>query len=203
MKQGKYDKYFISETRPNLFHPQTRNRQSEFPWINYPISIDQEADGKVKGAFWFEPNIIVRAMPPGKPGETGGRPHYHDFDEYLLLLGLDPNNLADLGGEVEFWMGDGDDAEKHIITKTTAVFVPRGMLHLPMFIRRVDRPFGFIGVANTVYYHYTGFSNDPRHSQKMMFDEIIEYTAGGQKHTITKSQSDYLEYMMNAMRPQE
>ncbi len=58
-------------------------------------------------------------------------------------------------------MGDGDDAEKHIIVKTTAVLIPRGVLHLPVIIRRVDRPFGFIRVANAIY--FTSFSNDPRH----------------------------------------
>ena len=48
----------------------------------------------------------------------------------------------------EIWL----DGEKHIITKTALVFVPAGMKHCPLILRRVDRPiFHFTTVTG---HHY-------------------------------------------------
>jgi hypothetical protein len=40
------------------------------------------------------------------PRELPGA-HSHPFDEIVLLIGSNPRNLRDLGGEVEWWMGSG------------------------------------------------------------------------------------------------
>lgn len=67
-------------------------------------------------------------------------PHTHECDEVFLFLGSNPRDADDLGAEVEFWMGEEEEREKIIINTSTCVFVPGGVLHLPLFFRKVERP---------------------------------------------------------------
>ncbi|MEM2320399.1 MAG: hypothetical protein QXS79_00720 [Candidatus Bathyarchaeia archaeon] len=78
-----------------------------------------------------------------KEGEiiARGWPMYHTADEIFLFIGTDPENPLDLGGEVEFWLGCGEDAEKYIITKPTCIHIPAGLVHAPIVFRNVRRPF--------------------------------------------------------------
>jgi len=41
-----------------------------------------------------------------------------------------------MGAEVELWLED----EKHIITRSSLVFIPAGMKHCPLTFLRVDKP---------------------------------------------------------------
>ena len=189
MKTGKFDKYFITETPPNPLHPQTRNKVSDFPWRNLPISVNGELDGTLPGAFWIEPNIVMRTNEGGP--ETGTKPHVHDFDEYLLFMSFNPDDTENLGGEVELWM----EEEKHIFTKTTLVFIPRGLYHCPLYIRKVDRPFGFIAIANTPKYFHRGFSEDLKYKDYITLDEITTVELGGKKTQITKTFTEYLQWI--------
>ncbi len=196
---GKYDRYFITDTPPNPVHPETRNKISNFAWVQYPFCVVDEEHGRVPGAFWLEPNIVVR---PDKIGEDqgahqgSGRPHRHIYDEYLLFLSLDPNNMGDLGGEVELWMDD----EKHMITRSTAVFIPRGMWHAPLIMRKVDRPYLFIAIANTLRYSHFGYSENPKYKNEKVLDEITDVTLGGNKYQITASFMEHMAYMMDKFR---
>jgi len=70
-----------------------------------------------------------------------GWPMYHTADEIFLFFGTDPENPSDLGGEVEMWLGQGEDAEKYIITKPTCIHIPAGLVHAPLVFRNVRRPF--------------------------------------------------------------
>jgi hypothetical protein len=67
-------------------------------------------------------------------------PHKHDCDEIFLFVGNNPDSTDDLGAEVEFWMGEGHDTERISITTSAWVFVPGGLLHLPLFFKKVERP---------------------------------------------------------------
>jgi len=141
MEHNKYGKYFITETPPNPGMPDNRTKGNTVPWEN-SLYISEELNGKVPGAFYLETNMVLR---------TGtidllSKSHSHSFDEYLMFLGTNPEDQLDLGGEVEFWLG----GEKHMITRTCAVFVPAGLDHCPVYFRRVDRPFMFITSGNTL-----------------------------------------------------
>ena len=67
---------------------------------------------------------------------TESEAHTHDSDEIIGFFGNNPEDPYDLGGEIEFWLED----EKHIITRSCLLFVPAGMKHCPLILRRVDRP---------------------------------------------------------------
>ena len=96
----------------------------------------------------LEPPIFKGSAPGGLEG--GG--HAHDFDELFLFIGTDPHDTLNLGGEVEFWLGEGNEAEKFTITKATGEWVPGGMVHNPHYFRRVDRPFLMVVIAMTPDY---------------------------------------------------
>jgi len=74
--------------------------------------------------------------------------HTHPFDEVIAFFGTNREDPQDLCGEVEVWLED----EKHILTKSFLVFVPKGMKHCPLIVRRVDRPiFHFLTVIGSRY----------------------------------------------------
>lgn len=69
--------------------------------------------------------------------------HDHDYDELLMFLGNDPENVGDLGGEVYLDI----EGERHVLTTTSTVFIPAGTKHCPLGFNRVTRPFRFIAVC--------------------------------------------------------
>jgi len=75
------------------------------------------------------------------------RIHSHDFPEMLCFIGGDPENMYDLGGEVEVTLGE--EAEKHVITRGCVVSIPSGLTHCPITFTRVDRPIVFLEVSLT------------------------------------------------------
>ena len=76
-------------------------------------------------------------------------PHVHpDYDEALIFLSLDQENLTDLHGEADFCFGEeGEDQEHYSVTKAAAMLQPRGVYHLPLTFRRVDKPMIFISLS--------------------------------------------------------
>ncbi len=73
-----------------------------------------------------------------KPGEIvmEGKSHSHAFDEVVTVFGTNPEDPQDLCGEVEFWLDD----EKYTLTKSSIIYVPKGLKHCPMIFRNVKRP---------------------------------------------------------------
>jgi hypothetical protein len=72
----------------------------------------------------------------------GHGPHSHPVPEVLVALGADPEHPADLGAEFEMYMGE--EMEKHVITKSTLIYVPENTVHCPFTITKLTRPFLFI-----------------------------------------------------------
>jgi hypothetical protein len=75
-------------------------------------------------------------------------PHSHDFDEIIGFAGSNRNHPRDLGGEIEFYMGD----EKHTITKSCLIFIPRGVKHCPVVLKRIDTPIFMFEAGNNMSY---------------------------------------------------
>ena len=145
MNTSKYGQFVITDTPKNMAHPGHSNM----------IWIWDELKGTVKGAFYLECDLVTQKDTEGPKY----KPHNHDFDEYLVFLGTNPADPSDLGGEVEIWLGD---EEKHTLTKSCAVFVPRGVYHTPLIFKRVDRPIMMVRTGNTVKYRHLSYSKHPR-----------------------------------------
>ncbi len=67
-------------------------------------------------------------------------PHKHDYAEIFMFLGTDARNTADLGAEVEFWLGEGESRDSVIVTTSSSIYVPPGLAHFPQIWRNVVRP---------------------------------------------------------------
>jgi hypothetical protein len=144
MAEAKYAKYVIEglKTTPGRVNLQHKgNRLNSFVWseVWYP-------ETKV----WVEMDLIYK---PG--GVMGGgvevrnpegeviqvlMTHKHTIDELFLYFGTNPKDPESLGGEYEFWLGGGEEAEKYVFTKNTAVYCPAGVYHNPNRATRVDNP---------------------------------------------------------------
>jgi hypothetical protein len=130
MMESKYGKYFISEPRVEsvAYHP-VKNVKG----VTFPDEIYLDGD-IIKGS----PAVVdigwCFQIPEPDPVEWT---HTHDFDEVLCFIGTDAEHPRDLGAEIEFHMG----GEKHTFSKTTTIFVPKGVPHCPFMHKRVDKPF--------------------------------------------------------------
>jgi len=74
--------------------------------------------------------------------------HVHEFDELLGFIGSDPENPYDLGAEFEL----GINGEFHRLTKSSMIFLPAGMKHLPMSIISLSRPVLFFSISASPFY---------------------------------------------------
>lgn len=68
--------------------------------------------------------------------DTGPETHAHDFDELIGFLSSDPEHPTDLHGELSLLI-DGETVE---FTKSCVAYVPRGVVHSPLLVPRLDRP---------------------------------------------------------------
>lgn len=144
---GKYDKYIIPGTwqSADVKHDALLDHMSHPAMLmaNKHIHPDSKHHIEVFAIFGTGP-----AMGCGTKmeGEIGGMkiedwPNWHPTLETFIYIGTDPHNMEDLGGEIEFWMGEGKDAEKIVFSKPTTLQVPSNMLHTPIYITKFWRPF--------------------------------------------------------------
>ena len=135
MTKSRYEKYVVRKlTPPDLSIAWGR---PDLGWVapNFflrPTGPIKEANAMVE-FLW-----ITKDCASGVTAEKS--PHKHDCDEIFLFLGTNPENIMDLGAEVEFWLGEGEETEKIAINSTSLVFVPKGLLHMPIFYKNVKRP---------------------------------------------------------------
>jgi hypothetical protein len=112
---------------------------------NAPHSIDCHLIYGSGAGFGLGQEKILPLWPNGQSDENSSYepflPHKHPFYQTFSFIGTSLDKFPDLGGMVEFWIGEGEDAEKYIITKPTTILVPKHTVHLPMYIREVRRPF--------------------------------------------------------------
>ena len=77
-------------------------------------------------------------------------PHKHDFDEYLFFIGGNLLNMQEFGAEIEIALGE--EWEVHTINSTSIVYIPRGLQHCPVNVKKVDKPFLFGHIMLTAKY---------------------------------------------------
>lgn len=86
--------------------------------------------------------------PWGEDGRHRGHVH-QDYDEALIFLSLDTDNLTDLHGKAVYSVGkEGTDMENYLLTKATVMAMRQGTWHLPLTFTEVERPMVFITLGN-------------------------------------------------------
>jgi hypothetical protein len=144
--ESQYGKYIVTEITPGMKQLSYEGKPKDIPpdkatrlfWLD---------DYVIHGAFYSESVWIWKGS-----DEIVEEAHTHDFDEVISFLGTNFEDPHDLCGEIELWLGD----EKHILTRSGMVFVPKGLKHCPLIIRRVDRPI----------FHFTAGPAAQAHLQK-------------------------------------
>jgi hypothetical protein len=138
MAESKYGKYIVTELKV----PEDKKKIAEF-YATYAKRILWMDENVVEGAFHMNTTWFLNASTT-----TENEPHVHNSDEIIGFFGNNADDPYDLGGEVEIWLED----EKHILTKSSLLFIPAGMKHCPLILRRVDRPiFHFTVVTGGQY----------------------------------------------------
>jgi hypothetical protein len=111
--------------------------------VNPPLFFDPSIyKGDAEAKMWVE---VLHTYAPGGSFGTPLMPqmasgHKHEFDEVFIFLGSNPDDITDLGGTVETWLGEGDEAEKFMLTKSTCVYIPAGVPHSTTVYREVKNP---------------------------------------------------------------
>ncbi len=130
MAQKKNAKYVVDKDKPNPKFPPYRVKVDP-NFVKRVVQVDADT---VPGAeFYSEAKWIL----PGSKTEIKlCESHTHDFGELLGFFGFNYDNIKDLGAEIEITI----DNEKNLVTDSFAAFVPAGVQHGPVIIRKAVRP---------------------------------------------------------------
>lgn len=109
----------------------------------------EQLDGYREQIMWVDGENIPGAFYseyiwhyPGKPQsqaeweKVATGPHTHPFGKVIAFAGSNPDNLYDLGGEVEIWI----ENQKFVQNRSFLAYIPAGMCHGPIKVKKVDRP---------------------------------------------------------------
>jgi hypothetical protein len=129
----KFSKYIITRiVKPEQKHDwsPTYRPQDRTKILRLDDSILKEAKAFAEAA-WFWP-----AMVENEVSARSTKPHVHDYDEVLGLIGTNPDAPYDLCGETEVFLG----GERHIINKSSLIYIPAGLEHGPFRENKMTRP---------------------------------------------------------------
>ena len=91
--------------------------------------------------YWVHWNLPKATARSADMIGVGHPPHTHKDAEILMLIGTNPDDPTDLGAEVELQMGA--ERERHVMTKSTVVYIPPNLIHCPYIIKKTVRPWIF------------------------------------------------------------
>ena len=126
---SKYRKCFLNELTPE---------EKNIGFGASPMFVTFADNDIIEGCNYFS----AMWMGESATKTLGHGPHTHPVPEVLVAIGSDPEHPEELGAEFELFMGE--EMEKHIITKSTMIYIPENTVHCPFTIKKVTRPFLFI-----------------------------------------------------------
>ncbi|MFC1840392.1 twin-arginine translocation signal domain-containing protein [Thermodesulfobacteriota bacterium] len=126
---SKYRKCFLTELTPE---------ERNIGFGASPMFVTFADNDIIEGCNYFS----AMWMGESSTKTLGHGPHTHPVPEVLVAIGSDPEHPEDLGAEFELFMGE--EMEKHIITKSTIIYIPENTIHCPFNINKVTRPFLFM-----------------------------------------------------------
>jgi hypothetical protein len=149
MADTKYGKYIIKNyltDEEKIARGRTPDKREDgVPFPHGLLWLDQKI---VKDAFYME---VVLVEPGSKSTGVWVKPHVHDTDEIIGFVGTSTAEPHALDAEIELNLED----EKHLITESCLIFVPKGMTHGPLVFNRVGRPVVHFSVLTGKEYLWT------------------------------------------------
>ena len=78
--------------------------------------------------FGFDIQLEIGTyVAPGTIGRNPGKPHFHSFDQVMVWLGVDTNDMGDLDAEIEICLGENLDRVNSQLDPLTKVFNRRAL----------------------------------------------------------------------------
>lgn len=136
LPDSKYGKYIINN--PLLIAPDYVQTE-DIKGVTFPNEIFMSSD-LVKNA----PVIIDIGWCFTVPDPVE-KIHSHPYDTILCLVGSDSQNSSNLGAILEIKLGE----EKHVLTQTCAIYIPKGLEHALLIHKEVSRAYLKIEFALT------------------------------------------------------
>ncbi len=135
MAETKYGQYIVTDIKSDLKLPSYRSesRQDPTDTRSLPTRVMWLDSQVVPGAFYSE---CVWIWPECASEKVVAEAHTHPFEEVITFFGTNFKDPHDLCGEVELWL----EGEKHVMTRSFLAYIPAGMKHCPLIVRRVDKP---------------------------------------------------------------
>ena len=148
---GEYGKYIVQ----TLNEPATMTEEFKVFYKTYAQRLLWMDTNVVPGSFQMNTSWYLNASdvrPLYKHDE-----HVHTFDEMIGFLGSNPDDPYDLGGVIEI----GINGELHRLTRSSIIFMPAGMKHLPLSIIELHRPILHFSISLSPVYGNIPTSEDP------------------------------------------
>ena len=118
---------------PEIYKLPLENETTTGPRLIFSNDIVKEATSKIEYGW------IIADMTLLTSDKDFGA-HKHDYPEIFIFIGNDPYDTSYLGGEGEFWLGEGSELEKIKFDDSCSIYVPAGLGHFPLFFRNVRSP---------------------------------------------------------------
>jgi hypothetical protein len=93
--------------------------------------------------------------------------HTHTVDELLFVFGGNPSNFFEFDAEIELYLGS--EQEKNLIDTTAIVYVPKGLPHCPIVIKKVGKPFLWGHILFASKYWRNDMTGFPIHSERKQY----------------------------------
>jgi hypothetical protein len=163
MADTKYGKYIIKE-------PLEKGRVAP----SMHICAEEGCLGTQFAGFPVEVQLLTITQPISFPHPA----HVHDADEIFFIFGSNPTNYYEFDAEIEIYFGE--EREKHIVDSTCIIYVPKGVLHAPIAITKVNKPFQWMHVLFTPKYDMAqgDISLHPAHPRAKYSPEEIKKLRG-------------------------
>jgi hypothetical protein len=162
MAETKYGKYIIREPLEKGMAPMLH------------ICAEEGCHGAKFPNFPVEVQLLCITEPLAFPHP----PHAHDADEIFFIFGSNPQNYYDFDAEIE--ISFGEEGEKHMVDSTSIVYMPKGLVHGPIAIKKVNKPFQWMHVLFTPKYDMSkgDVSQHPKHPREQYSPEEIKKLKG-------------------------
>lgn len=147
---GKYEKYVTRRAEtvlgpgpdgvvrfgfPGTYKISDKNIATTGPRMIFSNEHVKEAFTKVEYGWILKDIVLLNSDVSKNYGA-----HKHAYPEIFVFFGNDPYDTSYLGGEGEFWLGEGNDLEKIKFSESCSFYIPAGVGHFPLFFRNVRSP---------------------------------------------------------------
>ena len=131
MAPKKYGKYYYKRLIKKSLHPEITA-----PMVSFKPKREINS-----------PDLSFEWCYIAKPFTVEKKTLTEDLERFLVFAGGDPLNLDDFKAEIEISLGEKREVFR--FTEPRVVYIPRGLAHYPLTIKKVEKPLMMLNIAST------------------------------------------------------